>query len=58
MLSLPVEYIQDEFISVLSHLVYKMDTETIAYVDNYNLEMQEKLVNEITFKAQESLDVN
>lgn len=30
----------------------------IAYVDNYNLEMQEKLVNEITFKAQESLDVN
>lgn len=30
----------------------------IAYVDNYNLEMQEKLVSEITFKAQESLDVN
>lgn len=58
LLSLPVEYIQDEFISVLSHLVYKMDTEMIAYVDNYNLEMQEKLVNEITFKAQESLDVN
>lgn len=37
LLSLPVEYIQDQFISVLSHVVYKMDTEMIAHVD-YNLD--------------------
>lgn len=37
LLTLPVEYIQDQFISVLSHVVYKMDTEMIAHVD-YNLD--------------------